>query len=207
LPDISATFDQDVVAASATADNFVVLGSASQGKLTGAATTISAAGPVITHSPTNSFAAGETVQVIATSRISTTGGPQSSRIWQFETASTGSGQFVDGGALFAGSVHEHVTMGDVDGDGDLDAAYGDEIWLNDGTGAFTDSGQDLGADPGEEGSQFADVDGDGDLDLVAAVRISLNNGSGVFTSTGQNLGGGSARPSPRESLDRRHLLW
>ena len=42
-----------------------------------------------------------------------------------------------------------VALGDVDGDGDLDAylvdasgGYG-HIWLNDGTGHFTDSGQSL----------------------------------------------------------------
>ncbi|MCP4149004.1 MAG: hypothetical protein GY757_14750 [bacterium] len=40
-------------------------------------------------------------------------------------------------------------MGDLDGDGDLDAydaRYGfNRVWLNDGAGKFSDSGQAMGA--------------------------------------------------------------
>lgn len=191
--DVSATFDQDVVVGSATAENFVVHGTASQGQLVGAATAVSAAGPVITHNPTNDFAAGEVVHVTATSGISTTGGAANRRVWQFRTASTGSGQFADGGTAFGTTYAEHVAFGDADADGDLDVVFsGKELWLNDGAGGFTNSGQNLGTDLGEAGSEFADVDGDGDLDLVSGSRVSLNDGSGVFTNTGQDLGGGTA---------------
>ena len=87
---------------------------------------------------------------------------------------------------------------DVDGDGDLDAVLpglnafnGHEVWINDGTGVFSDSGQIV---PVTEILEFADLDGDGDLDVLAPVKgqndtadIWLNDGSGVFTAMGQNL--------------------
>ena len=42
-----------------------------------------------------------------------------------------------------------MTLGDVDGDGDLDAfvannGQSNRVWFNDGSGAFTDGGQVLG---------------------------------------------------------------
>ena len=58
-----------------------------------------------------------------------------------------------------------MSLGDLDGDGDLDAfvANLDEanrVWLNDGSGNFTDSGQSLG-DSDSEGLSLGDLDGDG----------------------------------------------
>jgi hypothetical protein len=66
-----------------------------------------------------------------------------------------------------------VRLGDFDGDGDLDAftAQGDrwrgssdKVWLNDGTGNFTDSGLSLGQTY-STGVAVADLDGDKDLDV------------------------------------------
>ena len=89
-----------------------------------------------------------------------------------------------------------VDLGDLDDDGDLDAFVAnrytpDRVWLNDGAGRFTDSGQNLG----EQGYSFdvvlADLDADDDLDafVVNAVntvdttsRVWLNDGSGRFSS-------------------------
>ncbi len=112
-------------------------------------------------------------------------------------------------ALFQSYTDFNVTgthalaLADLDGDGDLDLVEGNiganRVWLNDGSGAFTDSGQALGA-ADTVGLALADLDGDGDLDLVAGNRrtgdtsaVWLNDGSGVFTDSGQALAGaGSA---------------
>ena len=89
-------------------------------------------------------------------------------------------------------------LGDLDGDGDLDAFVAkdngsNQVWLNNGAGLFIDSGQNLGTSKSESVA-LGDVDGDGDLDALIANRVGgtdkvwLNNGAGVFTDSGQNLG-------------------
>ncbi|HLE73865.1 MAG TPA: VCBS repeat-containing protein [Anaerolineales bacterium] len=93
-----------------------------------------------------------------------------------------------------------VALGDLDGDGDLDAflANGENevpvpntVWLNDGEGRFSDSGQQIG----ERESQrviLVDMDADRDLDALVAdtsnISIYLNNGQGEFGSSGEQLG-------------------
>lgn len=98
----------------------------------------------------------------------------------------------------------NVILGDVDGDTDLDAYVSrifdtDRLFLNDGSGLFSDSGQILEAGDAS-GAGLADLDGDGDLDLFVAVQngantIWINQGGaqggseGVFADSGQMLGG------------------
>ena len=117
------------------------------------------------------------------------------------------------GRYYYGGVNDAVTI-DVDGDGDLDVAtaeYGaNRVWINDGTGTLTDSGQELRTEAPEvepvseetlvfrsedEGDDsFAivaiDVDSDGDADLATAgsgpSAVWVNDGAGVF-SQGQQL--------------------
>ncbi|MCH8840548.1 MAG: VCBS repeat-containing protein, partial [Planctomycetes bacterium] len=64
-------------------------------------------------------------------------------------------------------------LGDLDGDGDLDAfvansiAEANLVWTNDGSGTFTDSGQTPGTSPSYD-VMLGDLDGDGDLDAFVA---------------------------------------
>ena len=58
---------------------------------------------------------------------------------------------------------------------------GNKIWLNDGHGVFTDSGQSLGDSATFIDVAMGDLDGDGDLDAfvanVGANKVWLNNSS------------------------------
>ncbi len=106
--------------------------------------------------------------------------------------------------LSAAAVHIHdLALGDVDRDGDLDAfmavASGDpnQVWFNDGTGAFSNSEQPLRSSLAH-GISLGDLDGDGDLDAVtchgdpwrgsSGGKVWLNNGSGHFENSGLELG-------------------
>jgi len=116
-----------------------------------------------------------------------------------------------------GDLPMRPTLGDLDGDGDLDIYAAslppkggnydstDRILLNDGSGAFVDSGQRL-INPRKTGAAgsgavaLGDLDGDGDLDaLVATAKgasLWINQGgaqsgqTGVFAKSGQRLGRG-----------------
>jgi len=86
----------------------------------------------------------------------------------------------------------------VDDDGDLDAfmanngGQANKVWLNDGNGNFTDSGQSLRSSQSIH-AELGDVDDDGDLDAFVgnyqqANKVWINNGNGTFTNSGQSLG-------------------
>ena len=119
----------------------------------------------------------------------------------------GSGGFMDFTAHLPAAIDRtaSVTLGDVDGDGDLDMLFGnlgacsadfggcgygeDRLYLNDGAGSFADaSGQLPDVDDQTRAVALADVEGDGDLDALLGTdgdeglpnRLLLNDGAGVF---------------------------
>ena len=73
----------------------------------------------------------------------------SNRVWTQD----GSGTFVDTGSTLGNSQSQGVALGDVDGDGDLDAfvvnginlGQANRVWINDGSAVFSDSGNSLGS--------------------------------------------------------------
>ncbi len=102
-----------------------------------------------------------------------------------------SGDFSAGTSFGSGHTID-LALADFDGDGDLDAFLANrnsepnEVWLNDGSGTFTSTGQALGTRSSDT-ARAADMDGDGDLDVVVGNRsgdpsvVWLNDGSGTFT--------------------------
>jgi len=113
---------------------------------------------------------------------------------------TGFGQvtfeFTDSGQALGGNGSNSVALGDLDGDGDLDAMVANNgantVWLGDGNGTFTNSGQALG-NSNSISVALGDLDGDGDLDaMVANANNQPNtvwtNDNGTFTNSGSALG-------------------
>jgi hypothetical protein len=201
--DVVATFDQNINGATASVQTFSV-NSQQGGPLLGGAATVVVDGATVTLNPTSDFYSGELIEVTATSAIqSASADPVVPYVWQFRTAvSGGSGQFVDTGQdLGVGANNTQtlgVALGDLDGDGDLDAFFanigvGSGVYLNDG-GVFTDTGQSLGNGGGE--LELGDFDADGDLDAFVvsggANQVWQNDGGGVFTSS-QTLGNSASQ--------------
>jgi len=96
--------------------------------------------------------------------------------------------FVDSGQRLGDQATWHVASGDLDADGDIDVVaantdVGAVIWLNDGTGTFTDSGRRLGVCAFIDA---VDLDGDGALEVITAMwglplTIWWNDGAGTFS--------------------------
>jgi len=121
----------------------------------------------------------------------------------------GKGKFTDSGQRLGKKASMGVALGDIDGDGDIDAVIANlhstdydnivyqpnEVWLNDGKGNFTNSGQTLGT--GGSVVKLVDIDSDGDLDPVFQSQadnkfiIWLNDGKGNFTQSSQSIGNGT----------------
>ncbi len=108
-----------------------------------------------------------------------------------------------------------IALGDLDGDGDLDAAaangfqstsYPTRVFLNDGTGRFDDSGQELGLTK-SAWLGLGDLNGDGHADLYVSNfgwpnEAWYNDGQGHFADSGLRLGGnGMTRVGALGDLD------
>lgn len=95
-----------------------------------------------------------------------------------------------------------IALGDLDGDGDLDAAaangfqstsFPTRVFLNDGSGRLADSGQVLGVTK-SAWLGLGDLNGDSALDLYISNlglpnEVWYNDGQGRFTDSGLRLGG------------------
>ena len=88
---------------------------------------------------------------------------------------------------------QDVALADLDGDSDLDAFFANgryeafesnTVWLNDGTGRFSGSGQLLGKPIDTHSVALGDLDADGDLDAFVGNGVTCqmfeNNGEGWF---------------------------
>jgi hypothetical protein len=119
----------------------------------------------------------------------------------------GHGHFTDSGQKLGDANSSMVGLADLDEDGDTDAFiyvhplwngtesyhFGNEVWLNDGKGNFSDTKQRLG-NGYNSGGVVGDVDGDGDIDAVTGSnfknvgnQIFINDGKGNFGKSSQFL--------------------
>lgn len=126
--------------------------------------------------------------------------PQSNEVW----LNDGRGRFTSNGQVFAPAFTGPVALADLDGDSDLDAMVvnyqllqpgpqgGAQVWLNDGSGQFTDSGQLLNPNLADYlGLTLGDVDGDNDVDAFIPgfgnTPLWLNQGNGIFSNSSQTF--------------------
>lgn len=111
-------------------------------------------------------------------------------------AAASEGLFVDSGQRLGSEATWDVATGDLDADGDIDVVTantdsGALIWLNDGAGAFSDSGRRLEVCAVVA---VADLDGDGALDVITAMwgrplTVWWNDGAGGFSEEGTTRAG------------------
>ena len=130
-------------------------------------------------------------------------GAMPSEVW----LNDGNMNFINTGQKLGSKNSGDVGLADLDGDRDFDAFVcnhiladgtngGHQIWLNDGKGNFTNSGQLLGSNI-SNGIALGDMDKDGDLDAYIANgseyrqpesnTIWINDGKAKFTQNNQSF--------------------
>lgn len=166
------------------------------------AISLSGTNDAIFLNPTTPMLPGERVTVLLDSGIEAAGGCAMGTDFMFQyntIGGNGPASFENSNQSLSNRSVSNVRLADYDLDGDLDAFIvaepgPHEVWLNNGSGVFTNSGQVLGDTAAATyAMDVADIDADGDMDVVTGDRpgdleVFKNNGSGVFTSTGQSFG-------------------
>ena len=194
---VSITYDQDMDPATVDAQSFAVHARQS-GWLT---ETLSVDGGTITLDPLNDLHAGELVQASATTNLLSLGGeaPLTSTVWQFTTAPWGGNAAFHEHQILSGVDSRDAALGDLDGDGDLDAFTTScfsnlhRVYRNDGSGTFS-LVQTFSFNTCFLDVELGDLDGDGDLDAIlidhwmVGSKVLWNNGDGIFTNSGQSVG-------------------
>jgi hypothetical protein len=170
---VSITFNEPISLTSVTSRTFAVYGS--QSPIFTGTYNLSNLTRTVTLDPARAFFPGERVNATVTTATLNMTGEQaiSPTVWQFWAAvGGGSGLFTDSLQSLGSSASFAVALGDVDGDGDLDAFVANnwgpanKVWQNDGMGAFTET-QSLGSSS-SYAVALGDLDGDGDLDAFVA---------------------------------------
>ncbi len=145
--------------------------------------------------PAARFHAGEQVMLTVTGASNIGGVSMSRALVHSFRAAADHGRAVFGQTLLGAGQSGGLAIGDLDGDGDLDAIIanhvnaGQEIWLNNGDATFAVSSFGGG---NSTDVALGDLDGDGDLDAIVCNtgqpnQIWLNNGDAKFST--QNIGG------------------
>ncbi len=127
------------------------------------------------------------------------------------TPAATTGEFFDSGQALGDHHSTGISLGDLDGDGDLDAfvanlGEANRVWINQGgaqggtPGTFSDSGQTVG-DHLSHAVSLGDLDGDGDLDAFVA-----NYGEANRVWINQGGAGRHARHVHRQRPDARSCL-
>ena len=95
---------------------------------------------------------------------------------------------INPGDLFTALYNYSLILGDLDNDGDLDLILSNKIYMNDGTGHFTEiNHSDIPGYYMAMGIVFnfplADIDNDSDLDFILLSMLFENDGTGHFIHT------------------------
>jgi hypothetical protein len=154
---------------------------------------------VLHFQPAAGFKPGETVQASATGGLhSAQGAALQHYTWGFTVAAAQASAAFHAHPTtpsFGGKVSHDLALGDLDGDGDLDAVVANyqgqaqTTWLNDGLGGFSPHPTTPSFGGGDsEATALGDLDSDGDLDAVVANSPDkaqttwLNDGTGAFSA-------------------------
>ncbi len=215
---LAITFSRDVLPATVTSQTLIVHGEQT-GRYEG---TFTVNGDELSWQPVTPFKPGENIAVYLDQNLTSAGGTTPLQPYQQQfRADVGIPPFIGTGIFtptyaYTTTAAMTLSLGDLDGDGDLDAfivsdlAGADEVWLNNGgqqggtPGTYSNTGQSLGELETRD-IALGDVDGDGDLDAFIVNwategiepasyawnnhnELWLNDGHGFFTQSEQYLG-------------------